>query len=53
MRELGLAPGPVVGRLLAALEEAQAVGEVEDRASALAFVRRRASEDHGGPGEAP
>ena len=51
MRELGLAPGPAVGRLLAALEEAQAVGEVEDRAGALAFVRRRAGEDTSGGSE--
>jgi|CXWL01.1.fsa_nt_gi tRNA nucleotidyltransferase/poly(A) polymerase len=38
---LGMTPGPAVGELLAALTEAQAVGEVGDRASALAWVARR------------
>jgi putative nucleotidyltransferase with HDIG domain len=51
IRELRLAEGPVIGRLLAALEEAQAAGEVEDRAGALAFVRGRAEEELGGTGE--
>lgn len=40
MRELGLAPGPTVGRLLAAIAEAQAAGEVSDRETALALARR-------------
>jgi len=43
MAALGLAEGPEVGRLLESLREAQATGEVTDRAQALAWVRRRAS----------
>lgn len=39
MAELGIGPGPEVGRVLAALEEAQAAGEVCDREQALRFVR--------------
>lgn len=40
MSELGLAPGPRLGQLLEAVREAQAVGEVADRVSALEFARR-------------
>ncbi len=40
MRELALAPGPLIGRLLEAVREAQAAGEVSDRESALALARR-------------
>ena len=40
MNELGLAPGPKVGELLAALREAQAAGEVCTRGQAWAFVRK-------------
>jgi poly(A) polymerase len=40
MAELGLEPGPEVGRLLSALEEAQGSGELSSREEALAFVRR-------------
>jgi len=40
MAELDLAPGPMVGRLLEAIREAQAAGEVSDRAGALALARR-------------
>jgi tRNA nucleotidyltransferase/poly(A) polymerase len=36
--EFGLTPGPLIGRLLARLIEAQATGQVGDRASALAFI---------------
>jgi tRNA nucleotidyltransferase/poly(A) polymerase len=36
---LGLEPGPQVGELLEAVREAQAAGEVNDRAAALAFAR--------------
>jgi len=43
--ELGLEPSREVGRLLAALEEAQAAGDVTTRDEALACVRRL----HGGP----
>jgi putative nucleotidyltransferase with HDIG domain len=38
--ELGLPPGPEIGRLLDSLREAQAAGEVADRAAALDHVRR-------------
>ncbi len=41
MAALGLAPGPTVGRLLEAIREAQAAGEVSDREEALALARRR------------
>ncbi len=39
MQALGLQPGPIVGRLLEALREAQAEGGVGTRDEALAFVR--------------
>jgi tRNA nucleotidyltransferase/poly(A) polymerase len=39
--ELGLREGPQIGRLLEAVREAQAVGEVTDRAAALALARQR------------
>jgi putative nucleotidyltransferase with HDIG domain len=38
---LGLAPGPEVGRLLAAIDEAIAAGEVTNRDEALALARRK------------
>jgi hypothetical protein len=44
MRELGLPAGPQLGRLLEAVYEAQAAGEVADRQAALAFVRLRAAQ---------
>ena len=37
--KFGLKPGPLIGRLLAGLEEAQACGEVVDQAGALLFVQ--------------
>ena len=40
MAELGLEPGPEIGRLLEALREAQAAGEVETREEALALARQ-------------
>lgn len=40
MAALGLEPGPQVGRLLEAVREAQAAGEVETREQALALARR-------------
>ncbi len=40
--ELGIAPGPLVGQLLAQVREAQAAGEVTTRDEALAFARRTA-----------
>jgi tRNA nucleotidyltransferase/poly(A) polymerase len=39
MRELEIPPGPRVGRLLEAVREAQAAGEVSDRSAALALAR--------------
>jgi len=42
-RELGLAPGPEVGRALALVRQAQVDGTVADRATALALLRRRAA----------
>lgn len=47
MTALGVPEGPVVGRLLEALREAQAAGEVQSREEALAFVKELARE---GPG---
>jgi poly(A) polymerase len=41
MRQFGLSEGPEIGRLLAALREAQAVGEVTDRDEAVGWVRRK------------
>ena len=41
MSEFGLAEGPRIGVLLEAVREAQAVGDVHDRESALTFVRAR------------
>jgi len=40
MAELGLAPGREIGRLLEAVREAQAAGEVRTREEALALARR-------------
>ncbi|MGB9870932.1 MAG: CCA tRNA nucleotidyltransferase [Anaerolineae bacterium] len=45
MTELGLPEGPEVGRLLEAIREAQAAGEVTTREEALALARRLKSED--------
>lgn len=39
MKELKLAPGPVVGQLLEAIRENQAAGKIENRAQALSFAR--------------
>jgi len=44
MRELQLTPGPLIGRLLAAIGEAQASGEITTREQALALARRRLRE---------
>lgn len=40
MEALGLSPGPLVGQLLAAVEEAQGAGEIRSREEALALARR-------------
>jgi hypothetical protein len=39
MQELGLPQGKLIGLILRRLKEAQAVGEVQDRESALMFVK--------------
>lgn len=51
MGALGVEPGPEVGRLLRAVEEAQGAGEIRTREEALALVRRLA-EAGVEPGEA-
>ena len=48
MLVLGIPEGPTVGRLLEALEEAQAAGEVHDKEQALAFIRGLAREGPAG-----
>ena len=40
--ELGIEPGPEVGRLLEAIDEAAFAGEVSSREDALALARARA-----------
>ena len=42
--ELGLEPGPEIGRLLALVEEERAAGTIETREEALELVRREARE---------
>jgi tRNA nucleotidyltransferase/poly(A) polymerase len=49
-RRLGLAPGPVVGQLVAALAEEQAAGAVESRADAERFAREWLEERGGASG---
>ena len=44
MQALDLPPGPKIGALMAAVREAQAVGEVETREQAIAFAARRLTE---------
>jgi poly(A) polymerase len=45
-RQFGLPQGPPIGRLLDGLREAQAVGEVANRAQAEAWVKERIQEWH-------
>ncbi|MSQ61886.1 MAG: HD domain-containing protein [Dehalococcoidia bacterium] len=40
MRDLGLAPGPLIGRLLRAVDESRAAGEVRTREEAMDIVRQ-------------
>jgi len=40
MLSLGLKPGPVLGRILAVVDEARATGEINTREEALAFARK-------------
>lgn len=49
--DLGLEPGPVVGRLLEAIREAQAAGEVASREEALELARRELGRHAAKPGE--
>ncbi len=46
MQELGIQPGPVVGRLLEAIREAQAAGLVGTREEALELSRRTIGSEH-------
>jgi hypothetical protein len=45
-RELGIEPGPEIGKLLAELEEAAYAGEVETREEALGYARRLRENSH-------
>ena len=45
--ELGLKPGPIIGELLRAIDEAQAVGEISTREEALQLARKLLSERSG------
>ncbi len=47
MSELGLEPGPQLGEVLEAVREAQAAGEISDRAAALAYARKYLRGDFG------
>src|SRR3989339_1182911 len=40
MAELKLEPGPLIGKLLAAVDEAQAVGDVRDKAQAFVLAKK-------------
>ena len=51
MAALEISPGPEIGRLLAALEEAHASGEVVTREDALAFVQHLHEETNDAPRE--
>jgi len=44
MRMFGLAPGPLIGRLLARVHEAHASGELSTREEALALVGKELSD---------
>ncbi|OGO30558.1 MAG: hypothetical protein A2Z29_11305 [Chloroflexi bacterium RBG_16_56_11] len=41
MKALGISPGPKVGKLLEAVKEAQASGEISDRQGALNYAKQR------------
>ncbi len=49
MAEFGLNPGPLIGRLIAALREAQAIGEVTTAEEACLWIRAQLSELDAGP----
>jgi Poly A polymerase head domain/Probable RNA and SrmB- binding site of polymerase A len=48
--ELGLEPGPEIGRLLELVEEERAVGTISTREEALELVRREVAQEEPGPG---
>jgi tRNA nucleotidyltransferase (CCA-adding enzyme) len=50
LQDLGLAPGPRFGRLLAGLRAAQVAGRVRTRAQAVAWVRRGGEAENGSAG---
>lgn len=45
MAELGLPPGPLIGRILNAVREAQAAGDISTQAEALAIARTLADQN--------
>lgn len=49
MKELGLEPGPSVGRLIEAIRENQAAGKIQDREQALEFARAELEKESSGP----
>ena len=55
METLDMRPGPEIGRLLRAVEEAQGAGEIHTREEALGLIRRLAGVPvpQAGAGEAP
>ncbi|HID88144.1 MAG TPA: CCA tRNA nucleotidyltransferase [Anaerolineae bacterium] len=52
IESLGIEEGPLVGRLLEAIREAQASGEVHTREEALALARRLKGKNHNGAEDA-
>jgi hypothetical protein len=48
MQALGIAPGPLVGRLLAAVGEAQAGGDITTAEQAVALARRLLAQEQRG-----
>ncbi len=48
MELLGLKPGPLIGRLLESIREAQAAGQVHTREEAIAWARERVEVEAGG-----
>jgi len=51
--ELGFSPGPIVGKILTAVEEAQLDGELGSRDEAISFVDRRFRDQVGESGKSP
>jgi tRNA nucleotidyltransferase/poly(A) polymerase len=45
LRELSLKPGPLVGKLIESVREAQAAGEISTREEALALARKKLEEE--------